>query len=345
MDATTDVSKLKVPDLKRELKLRGLATTGKRNELLERLQEALLAGVGLEGGADDDEEFDEDEILAGDDDEEDSKMTPLEEAAALAAAEKATATPSRLRRPSAGASTPRGSTKKPALKRTGVLPAVSEAPAQPAAAAAKPAAAQPASKPAPAAKAGTAVKSPAKAAAEGEPAKKIQKLDDTNKENGAEEAPVKSALELRAERFGVASEDLAKQKRAERFGVASNGTAKPGKLSMDVGTVDVDKLKARAARFGETTAKMLTTAEIDEKKKARQERFGSAAAEGPKKDVTSAEVLAARAAKFSTPGAATDDTAAAPATPIISKSGKTLITVGQSGEEAAKLKRAARFGA
>ncbi|KAF2343439.1 hypothetical protein FHG87_025805, partial [Trinorchestia longiramus] len=43
------------------------------------------------------------------------------------------------------------------------------------------------------------------------------------------------ALELRAERFGVSSEQMAKQKRAERFGASSNGTAKPGKLSMDVG--------------------------------------------------------------------------------------------------------------
>lgn len=34
-----------VADLKKELKIRGLATTGKRNELLDRLQVALAAGM------------------------------------------------------------------------------------------------------------------------------------------------------------------------------------------------------------------------------------------------------------------------------------------------------------
>ncbi|KAJ8960791.1 hypothetical protein NQ318_020086 [Aromia moschata] len=36
-----DISKLKVPDLKKELKMRGLTTTGNKNELVERLQMAL----------------------------------------------------------------------------------------------------------------------------------------------------------------------------------------------------------------------------------------------------------------------------------------------------------------
>ncbi|XP_018021130.1 transcriptional regulatory protein AlgP [Hyalella azteca] len=359
MDATSDLTKLKVPDLKKELKIRGLPTTGKRSELLERLQEALVAGVGLDGGADDDEDFDEDEILAGDDDDEDSKMTPMEEAAALAAAEKAMATPTRARRPSAtGTATPRGSVKKPALKRSAALPTVTETAAKPAAVklAVPAAAATAAAKPKPSPTKNSAAKSPAKTPAANEPANKIQKLDENaDKENETE--PVgKSALELRAERFGVTSdaiakekraerfgvtsEETAKQKRAERFGVSTNGTAKPGKLSMDVGSVDVEKLKARAARFGETTAKTLTTAEIDEKKKARANRFGEA--EAAKKDVTSDAVLAARAAKFATTTPAAEASEAT-TEPIISASGKTLITVGASSDEARKLKRAARF--
>lgn len=347
-----DLTKMKVADLKKELKIRGLAQTGKRTELLERLQVALAGGVGIEGGAEDDgdEEYDEDEILGGDDaDDDDSKMTPLEEAAALAAAEKAAATPMRGARRSVAPTatgTPRTAQKKLALRRTTSpsLVVQEEAPA-PAASPVKAVVVSPL-KPA-LKKAATPVKAvapsaAAEAAATGEPPKKIVKLAvESDKENGDEPAAEKpkSALELRAERFGVKSDQTLKTMRAERFGV-SNGQ-KAGKLSMDVGTVDVEKLKARASRFGETVAKQLTQAEIDEKKKLRSERFGNEA-DSEKKDVTSSEVLAARAAKF---GDSAHSAKVADIEPIISASGKKLITIAGSVDEVMKTKRAARFGA
>merc|ERR1711915_908930 len=90
MDASADLSKMKVADLKKELKARGLPVVGNKNELVERLQEAILAGgevlTGGTGGEEDEEEFDEEEIL-GDVDElgdEDTNLTEQEEEAALA---------------------------------------------------------------------------------------------------------------------------------------------------------------------------------------------------------------------------------------------------------------------
>merc|ERR1719334_2049941 len=80
MDTTLDINKMKVADLKNELKLRNLATTGKRTELLERLQAAIASGVEREN----EEDIDEENLLAGDDEGEEEALTPREEEAVLA---------------------------------------------------------------------------------------------------------------------------------------------------------------------------------------------------------------------------------------------------------------------
>ncbi|XP_011196968.2 uncharacterized protein LOC105221582 [Zeugodacus cucurbitae] len=70
----SDVTKMKVADLKRELKLRGLATTGNKTELQDRLQTALLDGdISLEDSAitNEDALLDEDAVLT---DEEESPI-------------------------------------------------------------------------------------------------------------------------------------------------------------------------------------------------------------------------------------------------------------------------------
>ncbi|XP_068155890.1 uncharacterized protein [Drosophila tropicalis] len=67
----TDVNKMKVADLKRELKLRGLPVNGNKNELADRLQTALLEGsLSLEDSAINDDALDgDDDVLLTDEDE------------------------------------------------------------------------------------------------------------------------------------------------------------------------------------------------------------------------------------------------------------------------------------
>jgi len=355
MDASSDLTKLKVADLKKELKIRNLSQVGKRGDLLERLQAAIASGVGPEEGGDDDE-FDEDEILAGGDDEDD--ITAIDEEQVLTGIPKVSATPGRPSRRSvapATPATPRAQGRKLALKRAPVSSlAVPEdetpKPKTPIKAASPPKAGTPLTK-----IATPGAKTPASAPAEGEPKAKQAKTDGDDKEND-EEPKEKTAAEKRAERFGIVSDDSLKSKRADRFGIVSEDAAikkrqdrfgvveketkgKKKKNKMEAEPIDMEKLKTRAERFGTSTASAMDT----EKKQSRLERFGGGASEnGVKKDLTSDEAKAARAAKFATNGSSAEK-AEESSEPIISASGKKLIVFGN--EDASKLKRAARFAA
>merc|ERR1712212_218509 len=65
-----DVSKLKVADLKKELKALGLSVDGKKNELQERLEEAIKGGADTSMVEDVDVEVDADEEVDADKEEE-----------------------------------------------------------------------------------------------------------------------------------------------------------------------------------------------------------------------------------------------------------------------------------
>lgn len=77
--ADTDVLKMKVADLKRELKLRGLSIAGNKNELQDRLQTVLIDGeLSLEDTAISEDLLDED-VLTDEDVESAVLESPIEE--------------------------------------------------------------------------------------------------------------------------------------------------------------------------------------------------------------------------------------------------------------------------
>ncbi|XP_069969499.1 SAP domain-containing ribonucleoprotein isoform X4 [Penaeus vannamei] len=287
---------MKVADLKKELKARGLPVTGNKNELVERLQEALEADGNVPLGTVDgeDEEFDEEEILGGDDmDTVDiGKLTPQEEAAALGVniSVRDELNTTDLNQVSTMLEQPEK--KKISLKRS--EPPVPTAPTTP--------------PPTEASKENTSPESQSEGQEDGVPSKKLIRLSST--EN-------KTQIEARAERFGIPlNEEARKQARAERFAGNSTTTTvnkKPAKLSMETGGTDIEKLKARAKRFGEVTSKSLTKVSELEKMKQRQERFAAGGTEtktaGTEKvAITSPDdAKAARAARFASTTSSEDE--------------------------------------
>ncbi|XP_069969498.1 SAP domain-containing ribonucleoprotein isoform X3 [Penaeus vannamei] len=300
MKDTWHIAGIKVADLKKELKARGLPVTGNKNELVERLQEALEADGNVPLGTVDgeDEEFDEEEILGGDDmDTVDiGKLTPQEEAAALGVniSVRDELNTTDLNQVSTMLEQPEK--KKISLKRS--EPPVPTAPTTP--------------PPTEASKENTSPESQSEGQEDGVPSKKLIRLSST--EN-------KTQIEARAERFGIPlNEEARKQARAERFAGNSTTTTvnkKPAKLSMETGGTDIEKLKARAKRFGEVTSKSLTKVTCNvselEKMKQRQERFAAGGTEtktaGTEKvAITSPDdAKAARAARFASTTSSEDE--------------------------------------
>ncbi|KAK4327532.1 hypothetical protein Pmani_002013 [Petrolisthes manimaculis] len=291
------LSKMKVADLKKELKHRGLTTTGNKTELIERLQLAIAAGdhgnLGeAEGG---EEDFDEEEILGGEEEEEIlgeegmEELTPQEEEAALVGI--------RIKDSTKLMEQNEPEKKKISLKRSEPsLPAPASAPSPPPPVVEEP---TPQTKEETEGEEGKAEKEN-----EEQPARKLIKLD----------SPDKNVLEVRAQKFGLTMSETSKvQARAARFGInaSSNGTSitKPAKLSMETGGLDVDRLKARAKRFGEVTSKSLVKLSEQEKKVQRQARFSgsdSSSSDKAKAEgntlITSVDVgkLTTRAERFGT---------------------------------------------
>merc|ERR1712071_495127 len=241
-----DVSKLKVADLKKELKARGLSVSGSKIELVERLQEATQDEDATENVLDNDDLLDEDAVLADEseeailDEEDNVLLTPT----SILASE----TKSPLKTP-VNEGTTVTATKKVILNRNPISMAAI-----------------------PAAKTETIN------------SRKISVDMESQKETSNGDGSDNVKKSVRAERFGLTTKEATKEtsketikqapteskevldekllKRQARFGVVT------------AAEVDVKKQK-RAERFG-TAPTAAATAGNDELKRKRAERFGLA---------------------------------------------------------------------
>jgi len=203
MDA--DLAAMSVVELKKALKAKGLTTTGKKQDLIDRLQLSMATEETEEENIDNDLLEDADVLLGDDNDE-------VEVAPEAAKVEP----------------------KKVAIKRDNEpTPITFE------------------------------TKEPTESTTDSEANKVVSPA-----KNGKTDAERAAA---RAARFGASvdvASDTKKQARAERFG--TGGSTKIGAAP----SVDLDTLKKRAERFGQSSATVMKKAELDEKLKKRQERFG-----------------------------------------------------------------------
>ncbi|KAJ9583841.1 hypothetical protein L9F63_021817 [Diploptera punctata] len=235
-DDIQDISKLKVADLKRELKARGLSVAGNKNELQERLQLSLQGENSLitepDSAAGDPEEIlDEDDVLADEEEEEslvEDITTPTELKRKLSEEEEDTGNK-------------RIASKKVVLNRSVVATSTpsSEKENQQVTDDAG------------------SVHKPDTPASD----KKVVKLSAYS---------IKERLELRAQKFGVElSTDAKKEVRAARFGTSSPITAATD------GPASAEVLRKRAERFGLTSSPISATnlnkAELNEKLEKRKQ--------------------------------------------------------------------------
>ncbi|KAH8336348.1 hypothetical protein KR059_003782 [Drosophila kikkawai] len=277
----SDVTKMKVADLKRELKLRGLTVNGNKTELQDRLQTALLEGdISLEDSAiadaiDDDDvsltDEDEHKLLGVEhDDVEDellkspvSTPTTVSVPDLLAEKEETSSTA-----PAATASSP---AKKIVLKRNNSLTVTGTATGSGTT---------------------TSKENEAPAAATGNettgetPIKKHKPIvvgprtegDKPSVDKKLSELTAQERLELRAKKFGITTTPAA----AAASPAASVNKSSSASITANKGNKETDEqqkeaLKRRAERFGCVVPDKTPKAAADERLQKRKERFGAPA--------------------------------------------------------------------
>lgn len=299
-DAATDISKMKVADLKRELKNRGKSTVGNKTELTERLQAALIEGDNtlLDESVLNDDIMDDDELNEELDDEASHDIDFNHEDVVL----KTPPDSIKSKSPEPTNQPTDANTKKIILKRKLNIVVSPDAPPS----------TNEVSTPTPLEKTRKfTVISPTAAATD-----RTITISNTDKPNDDDKKVVKLSqltakerLELRAKKFGapIAAESL-KAARSERFGLTPvTATATVAKTESNTDSSvkngssavsNVDALKKRAERFGGSVSKVMNKIENLEKLQKRSERFGKtdenkAAVSGA--SVTTSEQMAEKA--------------------------------------------------
>ncbi|KAK6618742.1 hypothetical protein RUM43_013133 [Polyplax serrata] len=237
IDRDLDFNKWKVADLRRELKTRGLSVEGKKNELVERLQLAVGESSLLDDTVNDQDEILDDDVLSDDETFEDSELTKV-------VTPEKTENQKKLdiglkRKYTDNTETTMKQPKKIVLNRN----------------------------------ISTVDKDISKT--EGKENQEKTTLESSSEEKGEaklEALSPQERLERRAAKFGLAmSTEAKKEARAARFGLQTTTTGKVGGLV----NTNIDVLKKRAERFGSTLpGSILESAEAEERRKKREERFG-----------------------------------------------------------------------
>ncbi|EDV44353.2 uncharacterized protein Dana_GF18934 [Drosophila ananassae] len=279
----SDVTKMKVADLKRELKLRGLPLNGNKNELQDRLQTALLEGdISLEDSAiadaiDDDVSLtdeDENKLLGDENEEEELLKSPV-------STPTTTTVPDLLAddKPTVTAATPAASAKKVVLKRNNSQQSVGAV----------------ATTGSTTAKENAVPSSDAAAAStdstEVSPAKKHKPIVVGNRPEGTKPAVDKKLseltpqerLELRAKKFGITPAPAASPAAA---GAAAVNKSSSASITDNKGNKETDEqqkeaLKRRAERFGNIVPEKAPKTLAEERLQKRKERFGAEAKAAP----------------------------------------------------------------
>ncbi|XP_044267512.1 SAP domain-containing ribonucleoprotein [Tribolium madens] len=234
LDTGIEISKLKVPDLKRELKSRGLNTSGNKTDLIERLQTALKANERTSNESVDD--LDED--LLNEDDDDVHLETTESVISDIDTALNDSLPPKGQKRKSdengtkeKTASTP----KKVVLNRN--TPLIENT------------------------RISTESKEGSVKSNGSTEEKRVIKLSGLS---------AKERLEMRAKKFDVSlSNEAKKVARAERFGTANQANTAQTKVN-----TSIDVLKQRAERFGGSVSTVMTSLDQQQRLEKRKERFG-----------------------------------------------------------------------
>ncbi|XP_047034686.1 SAP domain-containing ribonucleoprotein [Helicoverpa zea] len=263
-----DVTKMKVVDLRKDLKARGLPYSGDKAELVARLQAAMSQDEHGDINLDSDE-IDSDGVLEDEDDKsqgdilDDSAVDTLNEELALSEQQSPTKPtaevkpPRTLKRRITSTEAPKDKSedtkssdnRESAAKKIVLNRAVS-------------------------------ITSPPKTTEDKEEIVPPEaNPPSSNKIKITADIDAKTRLELRAKRFGLPvkmSEDERKEARKQRFG--QNAPSKSPILS-DTGSLseNMEKLKKRAERFGQSVSKIMTDIEKKEKLEKRKAKFGGVA--------------------------------------------------------------------